>query len=211
MMPTRRNKTLTMIFGLLPGAGHMFMGFMHLGVSYMTLFFGAIALIAFVDNLFYYAFEVCVVLLPIIWCYAFFDCLNKCYSSDEVFYTLEDHFLFSEGSSLPKFRYNFALRLGRYARLAIGWLLTVSGVILLAQRILNIFTYSGMLDYDSYIYRGVREFLEMLPRTLAALVIIVIGLWLIFGKRKELKEMKALIEPQEEIIIQDLEEEEKHE
>ncbi len=197
MMPTRRNKILTMLFGLLPGAGHMFMGFMHLGLSYMLIFFGTISVIFFLDNIFYY-FEFIGFLLPVIWCYAFFDCLNKCYASDEEFYLLEDHFLFTENGSLPTFKHNFNFRLGKYARLILGWFLTVSGSLLLLRNFLRSFANSVLWDWDNYIYRFLREILDEAPRFLSALVIIVLGLWLIFGKRKELKDLKSMMNQAEE-------------
>jgi len=209
-MPTRKNKILTMIFGLLPGAGHMFMGFMHLGVSYMTLFFGVIAIIFFLDA-FFYAFGFIGFILPVVWCYAFFDCLNKCYASDEEFYAIKDQFLFLEGSSLPKLNYKFDFHLGRYARLFLGWLLVLSGSTLMLRRILRFFSNNGLMDWDSPIYRIFDGLLDAFPQLLAALIIIYIGLRLIFGKRKELKTLKALIEPDVMEDIQDLEEVEHHE
>lgn len=210
MMPTRKNKILTMLFGLLPGAGHMFMGFMHLGVSYMTLFFGGIALVLFLNEVLY-IFGYIGFVLPVIWCYAFFDCLNKCYASDEEFYTLEDHFLFTDNNALPNFTHNFNFHLNRYVRLAVGWLLTIFGSLTLARNILRSLEDYGLLSWESPLYRMLRGVLSDIPQFLAAVAIILIGLRLIFGKRRELKELKSLIEPDIMENIQDLEEVEHHE
>ncbi len=190
-MLTRKNKWLTMLFGLLPGAGHMFMGFMQMGVSYMLIFFGGISVILFLDQLFY-LFSALGFLIPIVWCYAFFDCLNRCYASDEEFWNMKDHFLFSE-LEIPKFRFDF--RLGKYVRLFIGWILVVSGGIFLFRNFLGLLEDCGLLDRDSPVYWFLRSTLNSIPQFLTAMAIILIGLRLIFGKRKELKELKALIEP----------------
>lgn len=169
----------------------MFMGFMQMGVSYMLIFFGGISVILFLDQLFY-LFSALGFLIPIVWCYAFFDCLNRCYASDEEFWNMKDHFLFSE-LEIPKFRFDF--RLGKYVRLFIGWILVVSGGIFLFRNFLGLLEDCGLLDRDSPVYWFLRSTLNSIPQFLTAMAIILIGLRLIFGKRKELKELKALIEP----------------
>ena len=197
MMPTRKNKLLTMLFSLCPGAGHMFMGFMHLGLSYMILFFGTISAMVFLDKISYYFFEFIGFLLPIIWCYAFFDCLNKCYASDEEYYLLEDKFLFTDGGAMPKL-HNFNFRLNRYARLLLGWILTISGGILLLRNFMEMLARSELLGWESYIYRIFSGIMDGVPRFIGAIAIVVLGLWLIFGKRKELKDLKSMMNQEEE-------------
>lgn len=197
MMPTRKNKLLTMLFSLCPGAGHMFMGFMHLGLSYMILFFGTISAMVFLDKISYYFFEFIGFLLPIIWCYAFFDCLNKCYASDEEYYLLEDKFLFTDGGVMPKF-HNFNFRLNRYVRLILGWILTISGGVLLLRNFMGTLARSELLSWDSYIYRFIAEIMDGLPRFIGAIAIVVLGLWLIFGKRRELEDLKSMMDQAED-------------
>lgn len=38
-MIKRKSRFLTFVFSMLPGAGHMYMGFMKIGVSFMSVFF----------------------------------------------------------------------------------------------------------------------------------------------------------------------------
>ena len=197
MMPARKSKLWTMLFSLCPGAGHMFMGFMHLGLSYMLLFFGTISLMFFLDNISFYFFEFIGFLLPVIWCYAFFDCLNKCYAPDEEFYMLEDKFLFTDSGSMPNF-HNFNFRLNRYVRLVLGWLHTISGCVMLLRNLMNMLAQSELLGWDSYIYRFIREVIDELPRFVGAIAIVALGLWLIFGKRRELKDLKSMMDQTEE-------------
>jgi hypothetical protein len=85
----KKSKFLTFIFSMMPGAGHMYLGFMKQGVSIMTLFF---ATAFFGMSL---SAEAVLLIFPVIWFYSFFDALNKNGLPDEEFYALEDHFLFN--------------------------------------------------------------------------------------------------------------------
>ena len=65
-----KNRGLAIIFGLLPGAGHMYLGKMKRGLTLMILFWGIIGVSGSMG------FALPLFALPIIWFYAFFDCLN---------------------------------------------------------------------------------------------------------------------------------------
>ncbi len=54
------------VFSMVPGAGHMYMGYMKLGLAFMTAFFGNIFLVDGVSHRFAFLF-------PVIWFYSFFD------------------------------------------------------------------------------------------------------------------------------------------
>ena len=66
-MTNRKNRFLTVIFACLPGAGHMFMGLMKIGVSLMASFFVVIFLSSWLD------FGPLMYLVPIIWFYSFYS------------------------------------------------------------------------------------------------------------------------------------------
>ena len=67
--PVRRHsRFLAVMFGFVPGAGHMYLGKMNRGLTLMALCFGMIALGVIFTPVF--------LLLPLVWFYAFFDCLN---------------------------------------------------------------------------------------------------------------------------------------
>lgn len=65
-----KNSLLTFIFSFMPGAGEMYLGMMKKGTAIMTGFFAVI----FVGALL--RMEELAVILPIIWCYSFFDTIN---------------------------------------------------------------------------------------------------------------------------------------
>lgn len=67
MMKNKRSKFLTFIFSLMPGAGHMYQGFLKTGTIYMAAFFFISFLAGFTR------IGLLTILLPIIWFYSFFD------------------------------------------------------------------------------------------------------------------------------------------
>lgn len=72
------SKFLTVLFSFLPGAGHMYMGLMRQGLQFMVLFFLPIFLIVWLRLGFLG------LALPIIWCYSFFDALNRISGNEPV-------------------------------------------------------------------------------------------------------------------------------
>lgn len=169
-MRKKRNSFLTFVFSLLPGAGHMYMGFMRLGLSLMTAFFAIIFLSTFlrIGSLLF--------LLPMLWFYSFFDAMNRRFSSDEVFNTLEDNYLFS----LDKFTSLFSHFSGK-RNLIVGIVFVLFGGYLLwmnfLPRLWNI--------VPNEVYYAIRSLTDMAPQLLFGLLIIFIGVKLITGKKKE--------------------------
>ena len=94
-MIRKKSKGWTFICSLLPGAGEMYMGFMKQGVSIMGLFFATIAVAATLN------IGPLTIVLPIIWCYSFFNVHNMYSLSDEEFYALEDDYIFHLDRILP--------------------------------------------------------------------------------------------------------------
>ncbi|NGZ74292.1 multi-tm2 domain protein [Saccharibacillus alkalitolerans] len=66
-----KSRTLGLLLSTVPGAGHMYLGLMKRGAQLMILFFGSIYVLDVLGlSLFLF-------LVPLIWCYAFFDGLQK--------------------------------------------------------------------------------------------------------------------------------------
>lgn len=166
-MMKQRNKSATVFFSLLPGAGHMFMGFMKRGVSFMALFFLTIFLSSWlsIGPLMY--------LLPVLWFYSFFDCVNLAWANAEEFSLAKDAYLF-QSSVFPRFSSSWAL----YG----GILLVFFGVYIVFERLLSSFESQLNRKVFEAFYAGV----SMFPQLFFGIVIIVIGIRLILGKKKEL-------------------------
>ena len=93
-MTKKKNGFLTLCFSFVPGAGEMYMGFMKQGVSIMSVFWMLIFLAVFLN------FGAVLFILPILWCYSFFNVHNLRGLSDEEFYEVEDDYLFHMGKML---------------------------------------------------------------------------------------------------------------
>lgn len=171
-MVKQKSKGTTIFCALLPGAGHMYMGFMKRGVSFMGLFFLTIFLSSWlgIGPLMY--------LLPVLWFYAFFECINITSASPEEFSLLRDSYLFQSGSS-PVVTSAYSRRLAFYG----GILLVLFGVYLIMSMIrYNLSDY--MTSNAAKVYSTV---MAVFPQLFFGVVIILIGIRLIVGKKKELE------------------------
>lgn len=175
-MKGKKNKVNAFLCSLIPGAGHMYIGFMKQGVSLMILFLFPILLEV------YLGLSNMTLFLPIIWFYSFFDLHNKRALDDREIQNLEDKYIFSgfesdeiihqmKGKLRPIFAIVFVL-LGSYS---------------IYDIIMDIFpkwlkyNYSYTYEYDLFYL-----ILTRLPHLLIAFVIIYLGYYLIRGKKREL-------------------------
>lgn len=68
----KKSKFIAFIFSFVPGAGHMYLGYMNMGVQIMFAFFGSIYISDLVLN-----GTLSILFIPIIWFYGVFDVLRK--------------------------------------------------------------------------------------------------------------------------------------
>ena len=169
-MRKKKSKFLTFCFSMLPGAGHMFIGFMKMGLSLMAAFFFVIFLSSWLN------IGPLVFLLPLIWFYSFFDCMNKRYSTDEEFMLLEDNYLFSLEELVKIDKGIF-----KKHRLFTGILLLLLGVYLIWNNILN--SLSRYLPNE--VYNAIYAITRVAPQIILGVAIIALGAKLISGKKKE--------------------------
>ncbi|QOX63565.1 hypothetical protein FRZ06_09475 [Anoxybacterium hadale] len=174
-MITKRSKFWTIVFAFLPGAGHMYNGFMKMGVSFMGLFFIVWALASFI-NIGAIAF-----LAPVIWFYAFFDCINRVFQDDAEFYNQEDRFLFTV-EQLERFNWNI---LGKQ-NLLIGTILVIIGIYAIWNNVIldTLWTYN-LLPQE--VYNLIVSFGSMIPQLVVGVLIIWAGFGLIMGKKREIE------------------------
>lgn len=169
-MRKKKSKFLTFCFSMLPGAGHMFLGFMKMGLSLMAAFFFIIFLSSWLN------IGPLVFILPLIWFYSFFDCMNKRYSTDEEFLLLEDNYLFSL-EELVKIDKGILKK----HRLFTGILLLLLGVYLIWNNIL----YSLSTYLPNEVYNAIYAMTRIAPQIILGVAIIAVGAKLISGKKKE--------------------------
>lgn len=172
-MYRKKNKFLTFIFALLPGAAEMYMGFMKMGLTLMSVFFGTIAAAVILDM------PILMLLLAVIWFYSFFHATNLKGLDDEEFYAVEDDYLIHI-SDIVANKEHFI----QSYRKVIAWVLILFGAAMIWRGFFNTIYWRIpylMRDTVSVISRFV-------PRLVVGAGIIFMGIIMIRGKKKELEE-----------------------
>lgn len=73
----KRSKFLTIVLSCIPGVGHLYLGLMTRGFTFMVAFFGWITFVAFLAIASHQdSFLVLLLVIPILWFYSFFDALH---------------------------------------------------------------------------------------------------------------------------------------
>ncbi len=170
-MMHKKGKFLNFCFSCIPGAGQMYQGFMKRGVSIMTIFFGILTLISFsqLDELIF--------CLPIIWFYGFFDGIHRNSLPDFEYVQLKDDFLFINEEIKP-------LQLKKF-RIPVAVLFIFFGAYSLIKLIIYMLISNDFLFWDSPIVRMIDTFF---PQTIFSVLIILLGVYLIIGKKKEMEQ-----------------------
>ncbi len=166
-MTRKKSGFLTFCFSLIPGAGEMYMGFMKQGISIMAVFWLLIFLAAF------FGMGPLLFILPILWCYSFFNVHNIRGMSDEEFYALEDDYLFhlNDNAFWGRLR-------GKQSNL-LAAVLIIIGVVIMWNRLAD---YMRWLLPDSVYW----YIMDDIPQLVIAVLLIWCGIYLIRGKKKEL-------------------------
>ena len=124
-----KNRALAILFGLMPGAGHMYLGKMKRGMTLMLLFWGDLFVASFLGM------GVLALGMLVVWFYAFFDNLNLSSLSPQELAAAPDLFLFGllDGTNIHN------IRIFKTKSNALGWGFIIVGVLLLYN------TLSGMI------------------------------------------------------------------
>lgn len=166
-MTKKKSGFLTFCFSLIPGAGEMYMGFMKQGVSIMAIFW----LLVFFAS--FFNLGPVLFILPILWCYSFFNVHNIRGMADEEFYALEDDYLFhlDENALTGKLK-------GKQSSL-LAWGLIIVGVAILWNYVTGYIRW--LLPSEIY-----WDIMDGVPQVAIAVLLIWCGAYLIRGKKKEL-------------------------
>ena len=160
------------IWSLVPGCAEMYFGLMKQGVSIMSMFFGVIALAAFLQ------LEPLMFLVFIIWFYGFFHARNLVRLSPEERAELEDSYIIvGEENPFGTLR----IRDGAMARLAAAALIFIGAYLILD-------TLGSRLAWamPDPLRRVLQIALDSVPRIVVGAGIIWAGVHMIRGKKKEL-------------------------
>lgn len=166
-MTRKKSGFLTFCFSLIPGAGEMYMGFMKQGLSIMFVFWGLIFMAAYLN------ISQVLFILPILWCYSFFNVHNLRGMSDEEFYAVEDDYLFHLD------RIFSTGKLGKKQNNVLAGILIFVGIAVLWNH-LSRYLYWLLPDWIYW------AFVDEIPQIVVAVILIAIGILLIRGKKAAL-------------------------
>lgn len=170
-MKKKKNRFWLFILSLVPGAGHMYMGFMKTGLSFM-LGFMVLCVIVSITGISDFA------VFPIVmYVYSFFHANNIGGLDDESFAAMEDTYLFGlDGVGKHQ------LTIGQKGKKAVAVVLIVIGLYMLWNVIFEILR--GFFGWDNPILKAVYYIMrDDIPRAVLGIAVIWFGMVLLRGKK----------------------------
>lgn len=177
MKPRKKNNFITLVCSFCPGAAEMYMGFMKSGLSLLVIFTIPI-LIAII----LYVGDYLVILSGIVYVFSFFHARNIATAPQEQFDLLEDKYIWEEFmGGKPVIVSSKVYRKWVATALILAG---VSGIWYSFRNVIqNIIDCFRMSDYERMLAESV---ISSVPRLAFSIFVIVIGVMLVRGKKKEL-------------------------
>ena len=172
MMRRKRGNFSTFLFSLIPGAAEMYMGFMKKGISLMTIF-----ILCFVVPSVLRFSDVFILFALLVWFYSFFHARNLAACTEEELRALKDEYVWS------------SLIEGKEIKITNPTLRKWGAIVLIVYGVIQLWdTISRWIYYliPDHMWEVASMFVDEIPRIMVAVVIIIIGLKLIAGKKEEL-------------------------
>ena len=176
MKPKKKSSVFTFFCSFLPGVAEMYMGFMKMGISLMALFF-----ISFMIPAMFNASDVFLFLAFAIWFYGFFHARNLAACEDEAFVLLEDQFIWDEFTDGKPIKIS-----EKIGRKWIAGILILLGVGILWSNFRSLIY--GLIP--DALWNQISPIVANIPGTVVAIIIIIIGVRMIHGKKEELLEIE---------------------
>lgn len=171
MKARKKNRFLTFCFSFMPGAGEMYMGFFKTGISLMCLFLFSLVVLSMLSL---DEFSACIA-IPV-WFYGFFHVNHLVSLTDEELAEIEDGYLFTDSGFENTFGWA-----AKYQKLLAG-LLIAAGVMMFWNTAVEIAR--GFLP--EYVWRMMMTVGNYVPRVVVAILIMIVGVKLIKGKKAQL-------------------------
>jgi hypothetical protein len=174
-MTKQRNKFLNFWFSLLPGFGQMFLGFMKRGLTLMFYFAASLAISI--------ATELLVFLIPmVITCvYSFFDAINLNGMPPEKFAEIEDGYLVPSKIGAINNR-----KVAKYTGIA---MILIGLLAVWAQ--LSDYLLGNLYEANYALYSLLYNVNRAIPMVAVCVIMIIVGVKLIRGKKKEVDQQDA--------------------
>lgn len=172
MKPKKKNTFFTFIFSFVPGAAEMYMGFLKNGVSILIAF-----VIPFIVTGAIYSADYLAIISAIIYVFAFFHARNVATASDEEFAMIEDRYVWEEFSGSKTL--NISKSVYRKWIAIVLIIVGASGIWSLLRDVLV----RLIGDHNTVI-----TVINNVPEIAFSILVIVAGVLLINGKKKDLLE-----------------------
>lgn len=188
MMKKKKSRFWLFLFSLFPGAGHMYLGLMRMGLSFMFGFMLSVALMNITG------LDVLVVLPLTIYIYSFFHANNIGGMDDEAFAALEDEYLLGFGD-IDRDRF----RLDQRNRNLAAAVLIILGICMLWN--VGFGMVRDYIGWDNPVIKAIYYTMrDDVPRVVIAIAIIWFGVTLLRGKKESNLVEEAPREQIEEIV-----------
>ena len=173
MKPRKKNKFFTFIFSFCPGAAEMYMGFMKNGFSLLAVFMVICGAVISLRADFLLAAAM------LVYCFGFFHARNVAGLDDEGFAAFEDKYIWEEFTTSSAFKIKDTT-----VRLWVSVALILIGISLIWKYLMDI-----ICKYipDAY-WNDIYPIVSNIPSFVFAIAMVVTGVFLIKGKKKELTE-----------------------
>lgn len=171
-MRQKKSGFFRFVFSFMPGAAEMYMGFMKNGVSLMALFLASIMIPSVLRLSDVFSF-----VAILIWFYSLFHAWNLSSCPIEQFQMLPDEYIwmsFMEGKSIPVSNPTLK-KWGAYV-------LIIFGIVMLWENLSSVLYWM----IPDYLWEQLSPLVDSIPQIIVAVVIIIVGIKLIQGKKEEL-------------------------
>lgn len=171
MKQQKKNSFFTLVFSFMPGAAEMYMGFMKNGLSLMGIF-----TLGFIIPVVLRVNDVFILPVIVVWFYGFFHARNLAACKEDIFQELTDVYIWEE------FGQGRQLQIASHTlRKWAAVILIVSGAVVLWENVTGIIYRlipNWMWDY-------LAPLIDSIPRIVTAILLIVIGIKMVMGKKEE--------------------------
>ncbi len=177
MKPKKKNKVFAFLCSFMPGAAEMYMGYMKMGISLMGVFFACclIPTILLAADYFY-------LVGIVIWFYGFFHARNLDATDDAEFAEIRDQFIWEEFTDGKPVRIS-----QKSVNKWIGIVVLLIGCAMLWNSVDNLIY--DMIPDD--LWETLYPIASNIPGFIFSVIIIVLGVRLIIGKKKTFTEAEG--------------------
>lgn len=177
MKPRKKNSFFTFVFSFCPGAAEMYMGFMKSGFSLLVAFITPILIAAILYGGDYFA-----ILSAIVYVFSFFHARNIATAPEEQFAQIEDRYIWEEFMSEKSVVVSSKIykKWGAVALILAG----ISGIWYSFRNVFSEILHCFAMTEQERILA--ERMISSVPRLAFSVFVIVMGVMLVRGKKKEL-------------------------